>query len=74
MGSSPMSTLATPTVTIVTASMLRRPARSPSRPRTIAPSGRHTNPTAYDANVTSSETVGSFEGKNSRPITAAIDA
>jgi len=51
-----------------------RPARSPKRPMTYAPSGRVRNPTPKVASEASRLVPGVFEGKKVRPICEAKNA
>ena len=60
-----------PMINRVMTSTCLRPTRSPKWPKTMPPSGRARNPTAYVAKASRVPTSGSNEGKNSVLNTSA---
>lgn len=65
VGISPMQVVAAPMTRRVVTRTNFRPCRSPSRPKTIPPSGLARNPTANVAMLARKPTVGETLGKNS---------
>gem|GEM_PF-1858940 len=62
-GRSPIPAVASTMRTITVASTRRRPARSPSRPNSSAPTGRTRKAVANTAKLASSRALGSEPGK-----------
>jgi hypothetical protein len=62
-GSSPMPAVAAAISTMTTTRTWRRPTRSPSRPNTIAPTGRARKAVANTAKLADRPATGSAPGK-----------
>ena len=73
LGSSPVSAVARPMITIVIRKVYLRPARSPSRPNSSAPNGRTKKPAAKASSAKMNPVVSLTPEKNCFEMIAASD-
>jgi hypothetical protein len=71
VGSNPITNVDRPMIVSVTMNAYLRPIRSPTRPKTMAPKGRTTNPVAKSAQVWISAHAGFPFGNMSCDMTTA---